>query len=108
MYLETHCKETKQINEKNKLYVDNFGNNRVIKFEDEIQSNDLVELVDYVIEKVSSSYKPRSYRSGQSFIQQNKLETMEYNIRYLPRKSILIYDKENPLVRTAGIRATSE
>lgn len=33
---------------------------------------------------------------------------MEYNIRYSPRKSVLIYNREDPLVRTARIRAPSE
>lgn len=38
-------------------------------------------------------------------MQQNEPKTIKYNIGYSFRKSVPIYDKENPLVRIARIRA---
>lgn len=43
--------------ENDKLYFDNFGNIIMIKNEEDIQYEALMELVDHVVEEVSSSYR---------------------------------------------------
>lgn len=101
--IKSKCEEIEQIGKKDLVYVDNFDNIRIMKHEEDTQSKTLMELADYVVEDASSSYRP-----DQSFVLKNEFETMEYNIGCPLRKPIPIYNNENPLDRTTGIRASPE